>query len=79
MQDDPTQSAAREEARSDTAVLELLITNDRLWSFEEVVLELGPRFTVEDAVARLHGAGLIHRLESFVFATRAAVVASRLD
>jgi len=79
MQNERIQRVERDDVRSDHTVLELLITEDRLWSFEEVVRELGERVVIEDAVARLHGAGLIHRLESFVFATRAAMRAWQLS
>jgi hypothetical protein len=47
-----------------------------LWSFEELVREIGDEVVVQDALAHLNASGLIHRLEQFVFATRAA---TRLD
>jgi hypothetical protein len=42
------------------------------WSVEELVLEVGCEWSVPDAVARLHAAGLVHLCGGFVFATRAA-------
>lgn len=56
------------------AVLALLVYDDqRVWSDEEVAREIGDRLAVTDSLARLYGAGLVHRLEGFVFATRPAL------
>lgn len=66
---------ACEDDRFDHAILDLLLHDQpgRLWAEAELVRELGSRLAVEDALARLYGVGLIHRLrEGFVFATRAA-------
>jgi hypothetical protein len=63
------------------AILDLLLrTHDSgPWAIEELVREIGDRVAVDDALARLHGAGLVHRLqEGFVFATRAAIRATQL-
>jgi hypothetical protein len=67
-----------EDARVERAVLDLLLCSSGpgLWSFEELVREIGDEVVVQDALAHLNAAGLIHRLEKFVFATRAA---TRLD
>jgi predicted transcriptional regulator len=62
----------------DVAVLGLLLSTDRLWSAEEVGREIGDPVEAADSLARLHGAGLVHRLQDFVFPTRAAVEAARL-
>lgn len=72
---------AREDEKFDHAVLDLLLHEDAAgpWAHEELVREIGDRVAVEDALARLYGAGLIHRLgDGFVFPTRAAVRASQL-
>ncbi len=72
----PTLSPAQEFDRSESTVLLLLTAgdNDRPWSVEEVIRELGDRNKAIDAIANLHGAGLIHRSEdNFVWPTRAAV------
>jgi hypothetical protein len=46
---------------------------------EEVVREHGDRVQALDALARLHGAGLIHRTtDDFVWATRAAIRAEEI-
>jgi len=66
---------------ADPGVYGLLIqpTQQRPWSVGELVLELGSRLDVEDALARLHGAGLVHRCGDFVWATRAALAADAID
>jgi hypothetical protein len=65
----------------DQAVLDLLLHGDVAgpWAEEELVREVGDRVAVADALARLYGSGLVHRLTGgFVFASRAAVRAGRL-
>ena len=65
----------------DQAVLDLLLHGDAAgpWAEEELVREIGDHIAVTDALARLGGVGLLHRLGGgFVFASRAAVRASRL-
>jgi hypothetical protein len=75
MQDDPTRTAAEEENDADAAVLRLLVAPGVLapLSIDEVAAETGlTTLAVTDAVNRLHGAGLAHKCEHFVFATVAA-------
>ncbi len=48
------------------------------WSLEEIARELGDRPDAEDAVARLAGTGLVHRLGDFAFPTRSLRRASKL-
>jgi hypothetical protein len=48
------------------------------WSLEEIARELGDRPDAEDAVTRLTGAGLVHRLGDFAFPTRSLRRASKL-
>jgi hypothetical protein len=76
MHDERIPAAA--EADADATVLELLTGEPVLWSIDEIAREIGDRMTAVDAVARLHAAGLAHRLGDFVFATRAAARAARL-
>ncbi len=63
----------------------LLVDHAGLWSTTELTRSLipssgaGPDATdVEDALEDLYAAGLIHRLDSYVFATRAAHEADRI-
>lgn len=69
------------EAGIDRAVLGLLLNDDsqRPWALEEVARELGDADGARDALARLCDAGLVHRLDRFVFAARPAVHAARLS
>lgn len=48
--------------------------NQRPWTHDELALEIGSSAVVEDAVANLHVAGLVHKTgDGFIFATRAAI------
>ena len=70
-----------DEISVDAAVLDLLLHGDAAgpWAEEELVREIGDRVAVADALARLYGSGLVHRLAGgFMFASRAAARASRL-
>jgi len=59
----------------DSAVLGLLLAPDseRPWSDEEIAREIGDKVATIDSLARLAGAGLVHRLTGFVWASRAAL------
>jgi predicted transcriptional regulator len=72
----------RGEGDADRAIISMLvIDHDGLWSVDEVVREIGgDTVRVEDALARLFAAGMIHRpIEGFVAATRSAAFAYALD
>jgi hypothetical protein len=58
----------------DCTILALLQTSQfpGLWSVDELKREIGKPTDVIDAIDRLHGQGLIHRLDEFVFITHAA-------
>jgi hypothetical protein len=58
---------------TDQAILGLLVADRALWAVEEVTREIGSPLAVADSLARLRGAGLVHRCGDFVFAARAAV------
>ena len=66
-----------DEEEIDTAVLGLLLEEERLWSVDEVVREIGAP-AASDSLARLYGTGLVRRCGEFVFVTRAAVRASEI-
>jgi hypothetical protein len=71
-------SPADAEAEADATVLDLLTETARLWSLAELGRAVGDNLTATDAVARLHAAGLAHRLGDFVFSSRAAERATQL-
>ena len=74
----------------DQALLDLLVhDHPGLWSLSELSRSLTsssqtaatgepPTHETEDAIERLYAAGLLHRIGSYVFATRAAHNAQRL-
>jgi len=71
-------SVAEQEMSADQALLALIVDDDQsFWAVSELEREFGDGLA--DSLARLYGAGLIHRVEGgFVMATRAAIKASRL-
>jgi hypothetical protein len=79
MQDQRIRTVADEETQADQAVLGLLLTDSAaIWSVEEMVSEIGNSIHVTDSINRLAARRLIHRLDGFVFATRAAAKATDL-
>jgi hypothetical protein len=63
----------------DNTVVSFVLDGDSWpWSIEEIARELGDRADAEDAVARLAGAGLVHRIGDFAFPTRSLRRASEL-
>ena len=62
----------------DSAILGLLLDSRTPWAACEVAREVGDDVAAADGLSRLAGAGLVHRLDSFVWATRAAVRGQRL-
>jgi predicted transcriptional regulator len=68
------------EEQIDLAVLTLLLEDHaRPWSDDEVAREVGDRIAAVDSLARLYGAGLVHQLGGFVFATRPALRGAQLS
>jgi predicted transcriptional regulator len=73
---------AEQERQAEGAILGLLLNFDSggLWSVEELVSQLSAsRLEVIDGLASLEAAGLIHRLNDYVFASRAASSFDRLE
>ncbi|MGC2374482.1 MAG: hypothetical protein WA484_11475 [Solirubrobacteraceae bacterium] len=61
-------------------VLSSLLAEDRPWTVEEMIREKGNRLEVVDAIAELHGAGLVNRINKRVIcASRAAIRADELS
>lgn len=68
------------EEQIDNAVLDFMLCEPSWpWSLEEVARELGSQPNAADAVRRLTSAGLLHRLDNFVFPTRTARRANELQ
>lgn len=67
------------EQQTDAAVLELLLVGDdqRPWSIDEIEREIGKE--TKDSLNRLYGGGLIHRLDGFVWPTKAALMAEAIQ
>jgi hypothetical protein len=66
----------------ESGILDRLTYQDdqRPWSIDELIRDVGQKLGVVDAVAKLHGLGLIHHTsDDFIFATRAAVRANELS
>ncbi len=86
----PAPCAGTAEDSFDEALLGLLVhDHPGLWSIGELCRSLTSSAQTaasgeietcdtEDAIERLHAAGLIHRIGTYVFATRAAHTAQRL-
>lgn len=79
MHDQDTRTPIERERVLDSAILSILVNegSHRPWSIEEIRREL--RRDPTDSLRRLHGGGLIHRLEGFVWAARPAVMVDELD
>ncbi len=71
---EPTLMPAESQARTESTIMTLLLVHD------ELIREIGRPNDVHNAIANLHGVGLIHRTsDGFVFATRAATHLDGLD
>ncbi|HEX5309801.1 MAG TPA: hypothetical protein VFW38_12060 [Solirubrobacteraceae bacterium] len=74
---EPNEVADRDRDRN---VLNLMLVDSPWpWSLDEIARELRDPIEAYDAVTRLADAGLLHRLDSFVFPTRAARRADELS
>jgi hypothetical protein len=76
---DENPTPAERENMTDSVILLLLLqeTFAGPWAVEEIERELGEN--PADGLRRLYGAGLIHRHDGYVWASRAAVKADELD
>lgn len=74
-------SPAEREQHTDALILEMLLGNDaqRPWTVDEIARELDLPEEASDSIGRLARAGLVHRLDGFVFASRAAIRANTLS
>jgi hypothetical protein len=74
----PNPTAIERDAHEDGTILELLLseTSHRPWSVDEIAREMGR--DVAASLKPLYGGGLVHRLDGFVWATRAAAMADEI-
>lgn len=72
-------TVAEIERQSDRVVLMILTSHPGLWSLDEIKREVHDPQDVEDSVNRLHAAGLVHKIDGFAFASRAATLAVELE
>ena len=79
MHSQPTPTIIERDAQTDSALLMVLLdeTSHRPWSVDEIAREMGEDPT--DSLRRLYGGGLIHRLDGFVWASRAAALADEIS
>jgi hypothetical protein len=79
MHQNPTLSVIEQDNMIDSSILGLLMleTSHRPWAVEEIAREMGQDVT--DSLNRLYGGGLVHRLDGFVWATRAATMADDIQ
>lgn len=76
----PPMSEAEQQDHADAVILEALLDCDgqRPWSVDEVARLLNDPIDASDGLGRLVRAGLVHRLDGFVFASRAALHADQI-
>jgi hypothetical protein len=72
---------AQREQHIDMLILKMLLDKhaQRPWTVEEIERELDIPEEASDSLGRLARAGLIHRLDGFVFASRTAIRAHALQ
>jgi hypothetical protein len=77
MHDQPIDVIERDNAEDSAIMMTLLQeTSHRPWAVDEVAREMGRDVT--DSLRRLYGGGLIHRLDGFVWVSRAAAMADEI-
>jgi hypothetical protein len=74
MQSEALHDPKEAERHTDNTVLGLMFNDASswAWSVEEIARELANPAKARDAVSRLIADGLLHRIDDFVFPTRAA-------
>jgi hypothetical protein len=77
---EPPSRVAQVEDQTDRLILTLLLSSQfpGLWSIDELKREIGRSIEVADSIRRLHGQGLIHKIEDYVFVTHAVACYEQL-
>jgi hypothetical protein len=78
MHEKPTLSPAQRMAQEDRQILAMLTGDERQVPWAEDEIARAVAFDPADSLQRLYAAGLIHRNDGFVWAARAAIVATQL-
>lgn len=80
MHDESTHPLLLPDDVTDGTIMAMLLADDaqRPWAQDEIAREVGDAVATTDSLRRLDGCGLIHRLDGFVFATRAALASDQL-
>lgn len=74
-----SRSAVEQDAATDREIMDfLLVDRPGLWSEGEIARELGDEIAAQDGIGRLARAGLVHRLDGFVFASRSGASSAAL-
>jgi predicted transcriptional regulator len=76
--EDAVSDVAVDDRDRDRNVMNLVLDDSWPWTVDEIARELHSHIEAHDAVARLADAGLLHRLDGFVFPTRTARCADEL-
>jgi hypothetical protein len=73
MHDQAIDSPAEQESETDAEIMRMLLIDWRgPWTVDEIGRGLDSPVAAADGITRLARAGLVHRLDGFVFPTRAA-------
>jgi hypothetical protein len=79
MHQDRMRTPQEQDDVSERAIMDALIDHPGPWALAELQREFKDPLSVEDAVNRLAGVGMIHRLgDDFVFASRTATRAAEV-
>jgi len=79
---EPTPEPTASATQTESAIMTVLLVpeDQRPWSTDELIRDIGRPRDVLDAISNLHAAGLLHRTtDGFLFATHAAIYIDQLD